>query len=255
MAHNVISQVTEMGQKLINTPSFIYKNKLWSGFFKDKLVRIVTIVAAVMIPWSLINFISTKFSDVPQSTEDVKLGAAALESQLQFKDLFDGTNKYIVIILIQMLVVFFSNKTIEYLSGVTIHMSVKEMIQSQFRVLVVSVRNWILELILGIGVAIIIGITGPDFLEDWVKYLLGCYFVGFLFIDNYNNSFGMKIKESSQVVRNHAAAAVLVGLVTKILLLIPFAGVLIVSFVCSVATTWYMHTSSDQKDGELAFPE
>ncbi|MBK8515744.1 MAG: hypothetical protein IPL55_05465 [Saprospiraceae bacterium] len=152
-----------------------------------------------------------------------------------------------------MLVVYFSNKTIEHLSGVTIQMSIKEMIMSQFRVISVSIRNWIFELVIGILISIVIGIFGPKWMTDVLKFLVSCYFVSFLFIDNYNFAFGLTVKESVEIVRRHVAVALVVGLVAKILFLLPVIGALVVAFICSVATTWYMHTSSDGHAGQEAF--
>ena len=105
-----------------------------------------------------------------------------------------------------MLVVYFSNRTIEYLSGVQISMSAKELLNSQVRIIVVSIRNWFIELVVGVGIALVIGIFGPAWLEDVMKFVVGCFFVGYLFIDNYNFTFGLAVKESFEIVKKHVGA-------------------------------------------------
>jgi len=245
-----------MATKLVNTIPFIMHNKLWRGFFEHKLVMPVTVLAAIIIPFSLFRYVESKAEVLKSySLTGNKIASTGFQNSISFQSLFEGSNKWLILILIQMLVVYFSNKTIEHLSGVTVHMSGKEMIQSQFRTIVVVVRNWVLELIIGIGISIIVGIFGPDFLESWLKFVVGCYFVGYLFIDNYNHTFGVSIKESATIVRSHLGAAAVIGFVAKILFFLPVIGAILVSFICSVAATWYMHTSEDRHAGIEAFPD
>ena len=90
-------------------------------------------------------------------------------------------------------------------------------------------------------------------MERIAKFAIGCYFVGYHLIDNYNSTFNISIKESTQIVRRHAGAALVVGWVAKILFLSPFLGSLMVSIICSVGATWYMHTSKDQHAGNDTF--
>ncbi|MBC7884656.1 MAG: hypothetical protein H7X99_04235 [Saprospiraceae bacterium] len=247
-------QVQKMSTIMVETLPFIIKNRLWEGFLKHKLVLILSIIAAITIPWSLIKYVASNTKELYSANfESNNVATASIQNAMSFSSLFEGSNKYILIILIQMLVVYFSNKTIEHLSGVVIKMLVPELIQSQWRVIVVSVRNWVLELIIGIGIAVVIGFFGADFLEDWLMWIVQCYFVGYLFMDNYNNTFGLKIKESTTIIRRHVGAALIIGLVAKILFLLPVAGLIIASFICSVSATWYMHTSDDAHAGHEAF--
>jgi hypothetical protein len=249
-------QAINMGSKLVNTIPFIVNNKLWRGFFEHKLVMIVSVLTAIVIPYSLFRYIESK-SEILSSyslTGD-PIASAGIQNSVSFQSLFEGGNKWLVLILIQMLVVYFSNKTIEHLSGVTVHMTGKELIKSQIRTIVVVIRNWVFELVIGIGISIVIGIFGPDFLEEWLKYFVGCYFVGYLFIDNYNHTFGISIKDSTPIVRSHLGAALVIGFVAKILFLMPVVGAILVSFICSVAATWYMHTSGDKHAGIEAFSD
>lgn len=251
-----VNQSVDIANKLFMTIPFILGNKLWKGFFRHKLVMTVSLITAIVIPISVYKYIDAKLDLINNSgAKASNFASMAMHESVSFSSLFEGGNKWLVIILIQMLVVYFSNRTIEVLSGVTIDISGKEMIKSQFRNILVVIRNWVLELVIGVGIAILIGILGPAWMEDVLKYAVGCYFVGYVFIDNYNNTFGLTIKESAVVVRHHAGAALVVGLVARILLLLPVVGALLVSFICSVAATWYMHSNVDNHAGEIAFAE
>jgi hypothetical protein len=84
---------------------------------------------------------------------------------------------------------------------------------------------------------------------------VGAYFVGFIFIDNFNHMFGMNIKESAVIVQKYAGAALAVGIMTKILFLLPFLGALIASFICTVGATWfmYLHEGDRISQGQLKY--
>lgn len=247
-----INQGVDVTRKLFNVVPFIFEKKLWQGFIQQKLALLVVFVAAIFIPTSLFTYIRDNISHGSffQTTNEANI---AIANTASFSSLFEGGNKFLVIILIQLLVVHISNKTIEHLSGTKIDLSAREMMQSQIRVIIVSVRNWVIELVIGVGIAIIIGIFGPDWLETVLKYGLSCYFAGYLFIDNYNNTFGISIKESQSIVKKHLGAACIIGLVTNILLLLPFIGAIAVAFVCTIGATWYMHTSENKIDASKAF--
>ena len=231
---------------------FMIENKLWVGFFKHRLVLSVSLLAAVFIPWSIYEVIRSTPSLFDSSIESKHI-AASFADNVTLDKIFTGSNQYLVMALIHMLNVYFSNKTIERLSGVSIDLSLKEMIASQIRNIKVIVRNWFVELLVGISLYIFIGLFGPDWLVDGMKFLVGSFFLGYIYIDNYNNAFGISIKNSFPIVVQHAGAALTFGIVTKILFLIPFVGVVFSSFICGVASTWYMHTSSDKHVGSEAY--
>lgn len=247
-----ISQLKTITQQLLNTIPFIVFHKLWEGFFKQKAVLTISVVAAIVIPYTLYDAFTNVSSDLLTQKQSF-IGSETITKN--FKDLLDGSNKYIVLILLHMLNVYFSNKTIEKLSGHIIDISFKEMISSQFRNLKVIFRNWIREIIIGVGISIIIGIFGPEWLIDVLKFIVGSYFVGFIFLDNYNAAFKMSIKESSQMVYHHAGAALGLGLVAKILFLLPIVGPILASFICGVAGTWYMHTSEMHQNASDAYAD
>lgn len=240
---------------ILNTIPFIIENSLWKGVFKQKLILIFSAISAIVIPYSLISFLADHFrnnaSDDSIATNEA--GAIAMGNNLTLETISDGGNIYLAMILIQMIVVYFSNKTIEHLSGTVIHMSIREMISSQIRVIVVSLRNWFLQLFIGILISIVIGIFGPSFLKAPLTWFVQCYFVGYLFLDNYNFTFGMSIANSRKVISRHIAAATIVGFVANVLFLLPIVGFIFASFICSVAATYYMHTSEDAQLAQEAF--
>lgn len=239
-------QAMKMVQIMRNTIPFMVKHAIWKGMFRQKLILAFSLLSAMVIPYSMYRFLAGHFQQ-QQAQGLMSMGEATVSaaSQLSAENLYEGGNIYLAVILLQMVVVYFSNKTIEHLSGMAIDMSVRDLIASQVRTIVVSVRNWVFQLVIGIVISIVIGIFGPDFLEEPLKWLVQCYFVGYLFIDNYNFTFGLSSKESHQIVQRHGAATFVVGLVANVLFFIPVVGFILASFICSVAATYYMHTSAD----------
>lgn len=250
------SQLKEMTKIILETFPFIIKNRLWKGFTKQKMALIFIVITSILWVWSFIRYFKTNNEARDAANfENSEIDSSALSNAISFDSLFEGSNKYVLLILIQMLVVYFSNKTIEILSNHKIHMTIKEMIQSQWRVIQVTVRNWVIEIIIGVGISIIVSLFAPEFFEDVLKWIVQCYFVGYFFVDNYNNTFGMKIKESAVIIRKHMGATLIIGLVANILFLPPVIGAIIASFICSVAATWYMHTGPDAQLPTDAFPQ
>jgi hypothetical protein len=247
-----ISQLKTIATQLSNSIPFMIQHKLWEGFFKQKAVLSISIIAAIIIPYNVYNHFSTFTSNILSQ----KQGIVGVEMvQNSFLDHINGSNKYLVLILLHMLNVYFSNKTIEKLSGTFVNISFKELIHSQFRNLIVIIRNWIYELIIGIAISIVLGVFGPEWLEDILKFLIGSYFIGFIYLDNYNAAFKIPIKTSSEIVYNHIGAAFGLGIVAKILFILPFVGPILASFVCGVAGTWYMHTSINQHLASEAYSD
>lgn len=250
------TQLREMTHIMLETFPFIVNNKLWKGFMKHRLALTFIVIACILMAWSLVKYVKTNTEALYATNfANSEISSSAISNAMSFESLFEGSNKYVLLILIQMLVVYFSNKTIEILSDMKINMTLGEMIQSQWRVFQLTIRNWVIEIIIGVIISIFVGIFAPDFMEDVLKWLVQCYFVGYFFIDNYNNTFGLKIKESASIVRKYAGATLIIGLVANILFLLPVVGAIIASFICSVAATWYMHTGPDAQLAKNAFPE
>lgn len=249
------NQAINVTHKLLNTIPFIVKNKLWEGFFKHRLVLSVSILCAIIIPYSLFSNIGDYFTVLDGLNDKHTLSVSTAFQHFNPSKLFDLGNPYLLMLLIHMLNVYFSYKTIERLSGVVINLSLKEMIVSFFRNIKVVVRTWFTELIIGILISIFLGIFAPDWVTDSLKFFVSCYLLGYIFIDNYNAGFAIPIKDSFRIIKKHAGASFCIGLVAKILFLLPVVGVLCASFICGVASTWYMHTSEDRQDGALAYSD
>ncbi|HMP29219.1 MAG TPA: hypothetical protein PKD85_06450, partial [Saprospiraceae bacterium] len=142
---------------------------------------------------------------------------------------------------------YFMSKTLDVLSEFNGKVTLKEFFDSQIRYIVVSVRNWIAELAITIVISIVLGVFGPDSLKPLSKFLVGAYFLGYLFFDGYFHIFNMKIKESNHHIKKHITAVLVLGVVVKLLFAIPYVGAIIGSIIGAVAATWYLHTSEERQ--------
>jgi hypothetical protein len=212
-----------------DTVPFIAQNKLWTGFAKQKLIVLAGLLLAILLPLTLISSITT-------------FGVTKGVSETIFND----SHQYIVMFIITLLVTYFSHRTINLLSGEQFELKFKDYIDAQIRTLVLNIRNFVVELLVGIGVSIVVGIFGPEWLETFIKFLVSCYFLGYFFFDTYLATYDIKINKASPIIFRHTGAVFAVGLVTKLLFSIPFVGGVAAAFICTVATTYYMHTSEDR---------
>ena len=228
---------------LAETIPFLVKNKLWSGFFKQKTVLFFTVFLGLTIPVAFFNFLTDN------STAQGKINKATMGFNADFLqniNFLSGTQKYLIMILFSMLITYFMHKTLDKLAGYQGKITLTDYVNSQVRIILVSVRNWFYELIIGIGVSVGVGIFGPDWMEDVVKFFVGAFFTGYLFFDSYYSMFDVKIKEVSFKIKEHIPAAVVLGTCVKLIFAIPFLGAIAGSVIGAIAVTWYMQTTDSK---------
>ena len=99
----------------------------------------------------------------------------------------------------------------------------------------VAIRAWIMEVIVYALVSVFFGIFGfLDWLESPILFLIQCYFFGLVILDNYNEQFGMTIKESMAFSKSYMGVSLALGFVLYLLMLIPLIGVLCGTILVSV---------------------
>jgi len=88
---------------------------------------------------------------------------------------------------------------------------------------------------------ILLGLVGLKFLSPYLMFFVYAYFMGYSFIDNYNEQFNIDIKTSLLKVRKHVGAAVALGVVVNIIIFIPFIGPVFAPIFGAVAGTLYSY--------------
>ena len=120
------------------------------------------------------------------------------------------------------------------------------------------VRAFILEAILTILISKSLAIFDLEYLIFIPIFLIQCYFIGFVVIDNYNEIFGMNIKDSERFTRQFAGLSVALGLVTYLILLIPIIGAVVAPLLGGVTATLAMNELTAEESDfslEMIVPE
>lgn len=94
-----------------------------------------------------------------------------------------------------------------------------------------------------------------EFMKPVLVFAVQCYYLGFTIVDNYNEQFGLSIKDSAKYTyQNHLGVALGVGLILNILLFIPVLGVVVGPLLSAVTATLVMYQLSDLHllEGDLA---
>jgi len=240
MQLNIIPQLRRFLPILFDTIPFIVENKLWRGFFKEKTILAISAITAVVIPWSIYNYFSTEGGMEKEQGIYDKL-SKLVGSESLWEAVSEGSQGYLIIILISMLITFFGNKTMEELTGDKVKLTFKNYLYSQLRVFVLSIRNLVLEKLISIPLAIIISLFFPDFVGKIAVFVISGFFAGYVFLDSYFAIFKIKIKNAEPLVNSNYAVSTAIGMVALTLFNIPLLGGFIASFVCTVAATRYLH--------------
>jgi uncharacterized protein involved in cysteine biosynthesis len=77
------------------------------------------------------------------------------------------------------------------------------------------------------------------------------YYLGFAFFDNYNEQFGLTIKESAELTKENMGAAIMLGIAAHVILILPIIGAIIMPIFCAVAATLYAHKDNEYKVGRI----
>lgn len=240
MFQNIFTQLRRFLPILFDTIPFIVEHKLWRGFFKEKAILIISATIAVIIPWSIYSYLSSE--DGIQHQQGV---SEKLTNVIGTKDLWEavsgGTESYLIIIMISMLITFFGNRTMEELTGHKVKLTFNNYLSSQFRVFVLSIRNFVLEKFISIPIVFLVSLFFPDFVGKIVAFSISGFFAGYIFFDAYFETFKIKIRNAVPLINSHFAASSIIGMVAITLFNIPLLGGIIASFICTVAATRYLH--------------
>jgi CysZ protein len=224
---------------------FIREHRLWDGFWRYSWFSIILIVIGVLFS---LRFYSTFTDWIWNITlNPVEIGERTRDIFGKLKSqgsgfLFSSSFKYIVFILMEIVIFHSVGRTIEILrKGEERKPTFKIFLRAQIRMIEISFRAWVYELIAMIFISIGVGLLGVEFLKMPILFLIQVYLIGFAMVDNYNERLGMKIKESIVFTGNYKGVAVAVGLVVYVIMLIPLAGAFLGPLIGGVTATLMMH--------------
>ena len=152
-----------------------------------------------------------------------------------YESFTSGLLKYVVLLLSEVIIFHFMQRALEELRGHPIRTDFQSFFNAQIRMIKVVIRVYILELIVTALVSVFFGIFGIiDWFEPLALFLVQCYFFGLVIIDNYNEQFGMSIKESMVFSKDFHGVSLALGLVLYLFMLVPLIGVVAGTILVSV---------------------
>lgn len=229
----------------------IRERQLWRGIDKYGWVTKVLIIAAILLGFSFLSLVIDWFRQLTQADSALAAissmgslaGSVALEGYESFTS---GMMKYVVLLLSEVIIFHFMQRSLEELHDKPIATDFNAFYQAQIRMIKVTIRIWILELIVTIGLSIFFGIFGfLDGLEGTATFLVQCFFFGLLILDNYSEQFGLSIKKSIKFNQQFPGIALALGMVLYILMLVPLVGVIAGTILVSVTAVIVMGAWSD----------
>lgn len=229
---------------------FIYKHRIWEGFWKYGWVAKLLVVVGVLIGMKFLSIIFNWFNRADTSDPIAVISSVgSLMGQVAeegYQFLFFGGMKYILMILLEIVVFHVCRRTTAILTGQDTEASFDAFLKAQIRMIKVVIRCYIMEMIATILLKIFFGIFGfIDFLQPAFIFGVQCYYLGFAILDNYFEQFNLSIKESVKYARDYIGVALAIGLLLQGMFSIPVAGAVAGPFISAVAVTLVMYELSD----------
>ncbi len=230
---------------IFDVPAFVKENKLWKGFRDHKLVVISLLIFGALFSWHLLSLILNWWRQLEvHNPLEAGLQATILVKDLAvggYQFMFAGAYKYVVLIVMEMLIYHLTLRTHEILDGRKEQLTPGRFLQAQIRMIKVSIFSFAMELIVSIVLKTLLSILGFEALKGVLLFATQCFFLGFVMIDNYNEVHHLKIRDSYRHTLKYSGAAIAIGLVLYILILVPMIGPFIGPVVGAIAATMVMH--------------
>lgn len=230
---------------MISSYNFFVKNKLWQGFFQHKWISLATILISLTFSYLLIGDISSFFTN---STVDIPLNDAGIIAD-QMSDAakkehaqtaISGGSKYLLLIILEIVIFYFSVKTIEILTSTKQTVKMSNFWKAEIRMIKVLIRGFFQAFAAQILVSIVFGILGiPAEIKRIVMFFVYSFYVGHAFFDNYNEIYKLNIKSSEITTRYHFGATLALGSVASVLLLIPIIGAIVTPIFAALTANIY----------------
>lgn len=228
----------------LSSGDFIRKNKLWIGLnnyrWLSKFLVAIGVCVGILFFRKMGNFFDS--SSINQLSFD-QSATGVLESLIGTGQTIAtiGSYKYIILFLIEVLVFHFVRVTLMNVTGAHIDTSFKTFLNTQKRMVVVTIFCLVLENVVSFVLNIPFNIFGADFFSPAIFVLVAGYYTGFVIQDNYNEVYHMTLRQSNAYNWQYAIVTLIVGLIVSGLMLIPFVGAIAGPIIGAVIATRTMH--------------
>jgi CysZ protein len=222
---------------------FIKKHQIWRGLRSYGWVVRLLIFVAIIFGLHMFSSLADWVRQLSNSENPISFQAGmssffdkvAVEN---FKWAFDGGAKYLILILLEILVFHVTRKTLEIKTGISRDATFNSFLHAEWRMIKVAFFCLVMEKLANIPIAIVTGILPLEsVLEPLLKFLVSCFFLGFAILDNYNEIFKLRIRESFKATGPMFGIAMAIGMVTFILMYLPLVGAIAGTILGAVVGT------------------
>ena len=145
--------------------------------------------------------------------------------------LFVAFGGYVVLIVMSPVYSWLSERTEAHLTGKEYPFSWKQLLWEVFRGILVALRNLLFQLFISIMLFFCSFIPVAGLLVPFVIFFFSAYFYGFSFVDYVIERKKFNVRESVRYVNKNAGLVTGVGCVFALSLMIPWASIVVCSFV------------------------
>jgi len=224
---------------------FLLVHRLWNGIFNygwiSRALMILAIVLGFQYVKLLLNWSGSSANDGFNSSSFIALGSESISFwKERFGWIFSGGHKYLILILTEVITFHAVRSTIAIISGKSQDKSFNVFLKAQIRMVQVAVFSWVMSIVFTVIISTFLGLIGFSFLKPSLILVAECFFLGFALIDNYNEQYELKVKESYRRTLTTPGIAIGLGLVFYLLLFVPFLGALLAPSIGGVAAALLM---------------
>lgn len=224
---------------------FLIVHRLWKGIFNYGWISRALIILAVILGFQyislIINWSGSSDNHGFDTSSFVALGSESISFwKERFGWIFSGGHKYLILILTEVITFHAVRSTIAIITGKSQDKSFKIFLDAQIRMVQVAVFSWVMSIVFTAIISAALGLIGFSFLKPSLILVAECFFLGFALIDNYNEQYELKVKESYRRTLTTPGIAIGLGLVFYLLLFVPVLGALLAPSIGGVAAALLM---------------
>ncbi len=226
---------------------FTLKHKLWKGILAYGWFAKFLIAVAILIGLKLIGTFQEKVRAITNADDvgGMIFGMGTMLSGVVSESvgfLTSGSYKYVMLIMLEVIIFHFAKRTLAVLSIDKGEVHFNAFLKAQIRMIKMSFIAWKLEKFIVMTIlSIALGFIGlKGVLLFPLGFLVECYFLGFLIMDNYHEHFEKSIKESIFHTLRFAGVSTALGIVLYVFMLVPVAGPVIGPLLAAVTVSLVM---------------
>jgi CysZ protein len=234
--------------------SFINNHRLWWYVIVPAIINLLIFFALGTLLWEFSGMLSgwlidsTGVKGITGTLGNILEWLVAILVKLITFLIYFKFYRYTILLLSAPALALIAEKTQEILTGHSHPFQWKQLIHDIFRGLSITLKNLLLELMLTIPLYLLAFIPIITPIAGLLVLCIESYFVGFSMLDYRNEFRRLSAAQSQVLIRQHKGLAIGNGLIFNLLLVIPFAGVLLAPSLAVVAAGLAAHQVMDTQE-------